>query len=79
MVSTHASGRRRPAAWALACRVRGRPNALSSPGPLMCAQVEKAPVVIKGSVPKADAENMKKQIEAGEAHACMELQHKQGK
>jgi ribosomal protein L7/L12 len=30
-------------------------------------QVEKAPVVIKANVPKADAENMKKQIEAAGA------------
>ena len=28
-------------------------------------QVEKAPVVVKSSVPKADAENLKKLLEAG--------------
>ncbi len=32
---------------------------------LMMAQVEKAPIVIKANVPKAEAEAMKKQIEAG--------------
>ena len=31
----------------------------------MHAQVEKAPVSIKANVPKAEAENLKKQIEAG--------------
>jgi hypothetical protein len=34
--------------------------------PLLLLQVEKAPVVIKTGVSKADAEAMQKQLEAGE-------------
>jgi hypothetical protein len=49
------------------CRVRRIPPACGAArGRARCAaQVEKAPVVIKGGVAKADAENLKKLIETG--------------
>ena len=37
------------------------------------SQVEKAPVSIKANVPKADAETMKKQIEAGGSNALFSI------